>query len=587
MRIGKIRSGLAFGLVATILGCLTDGPNQTGAFLVENQNLEVTRILNSVTLKNFALDNFWTSDHIAPQPFTPLRTLWVGYQDGFSSAARYGFKITRSPDDLDSLRLRLTQPNITDRDHKRAFNREDTSATPTHLVVRSFVHIASDSAIAATQIYFFQDLEDNSRYLEREGDFEGEVISTLDTIQLDSAGVQKSLAPGFLKNLRNSLKTYGVNNLRASGETMSRDTTFWIFMEVSVKETSSSKNTTKRLSSNVRLEWRKPGEDISSLPLGVFKRRNSGLNVFMSRVRITHPDFQPFDNRPILLTGLSQGLEFSFNRRKVLEAIRNQDANFTHSAFTQDSSQQFDNHYFVPYAEISFPIDSVNVTQSGDYLLQFNARSWIDTVYQSGGTNININLKHNADPISSGLAVRSRIKNSVIDTIYLQYYQEGSRFYFVISFQNQQLDADTIQVDTSRSTLYRHSSRDPLGSLFKIEFLLEPKDAGKSLSATPKTNIIPVKTEALARERYYKPGASKLTTQITSAIQLLLNRNLKASHQSTGFSLYSNFTSGVVVDSSDVNDDFDNLPIPVFSKVPLKLEEGVLKADITIHYYKQ
>lgn len=587
MKMGHIKNVLALGLIAIVAGCLTDGPNKTGSSIVESRNLEVTRTLSSVTLQGFALDSFWTSDNIAEQPFTPLRTLWVGDQDGFSSSARYGFQFTRSPDDLDSLRMRITQLSITDEDQKKAFNREDTSSTLTQLVVRSFAYAAPDSIMEPAQIYFFQDLDSIDRYQERVANIGAWSVSALDIIDLDSVGAQENLATGSLKNLRDSLKAYGEQNLRASGDTVSRDTTFWIFTEVSVKDTSSSNNTMRRLSSDVRLEWREPGEGISTLAIGTFQRRNSGLNVRMSRVLNTHPDFQPFTSDPILLTGLPQGLEFSLDRQKILDAIRNQDPNFTHSAFDENTSQQFDNTYFVPYAEISFPVDSANVTQSGDYLLQFSALPWMDTVQQDQETDARIDLELGATPVASGLSVSSLVTDSVIDQINLQYYTKDDRYYFAVSYQDGELDADTVQIDTSKPTLYQHSARDPLGSLFQIEFLLEPQSSGGTLSVSSRTRITPVSSEALPRERYYETGSSKLTTQITNTMQLLLNRNPRADYQSYGFSLYANFLSGVIEDNSDVNDDFDNLLIPVFSKVPLKLEGGVLKADITIHYYKQ
>lgn len=572
-----------------VFSACSDSPDKTGLSYLQSQNVKLSTPLYHFTFKNLTVDSLFATE--APLNHFGESLLVVGRDGPFTAAVRMGFQINTQAlrDSLaHGLNLRLVAlPTVF-----RGYNYLQSS-TASHdslsLLVESFAwndsagHYSDSQTVFNNRIIsgFLPYTTFESRYKVR------------DTVRIAVAAAYSTV--------RDTMQVCALPNLKARvhGDTVHN---WQLYLEISpLVKTGAAQDSGMFRFAGLGGTYYNPGLWLGHYREGLIAGATpsptlvspygwGGLPAVNYQVKHSGSD-------STLLYGISRAINFRLNRDSLLNRIRDTLAKIDTalvSKYLWTTSGKYDSRFFVPYAEVHFPIDASKTRVNGNFALDMQLISEVDsldpqsslglipvntgdslTLYptQAGAANYTgstdtLTCYYRKAPADTSLrqVILHWKKDAVVDTFLLA--PEGKRRQLALKRHSGWLRPATLGV-------YPHPDRADIEVYFNVGSGIEPNAFENASVATPTA-------PRSVSGRYLLPGAATLNLRATRGVSAVLNR---ASGVTPG--LYLRPSDRNAFDSTYATDSTftSRITFPVFGEVGFSKTGGKHHVDIDIYLY--
>ncbi len=537
-----------FALAAFLFAACSDGPNETGLSYIQHQGVQLSTPLYHFTFQNFPVDSVFSTEF--PLNHFGESLLVVGQQGPFHAAVRMGFQITTQAQRdsiLKGLALKLVSlPPVPGGDSLIGYGFLQSSTAnydSLTLLVKAFAWNDTAGVFGDSLPVF------HSRVL---ASFTNP-FSTLDAryVVLDTARV--ALKGAYAGTVRDSIQLCALKNLQArmnqegrlNGQQLKDTADNWIvFLEVSPLNGPSDSGMF-RFVGNGGTAYN-PGlllgtyqkHTADTLPTLLIPYTSGGLAGV--NYNVTHTDVAGYTGNPTLLYGVSRGLNFRLNRNTLLDSIQGR----LGSKYPASSASKSDARFYVPYAEIHFPLVSGSAPDprtyvDGNFPLDMQLASEVDSLDPQSTPGLiplttNDSLKlyplQSAPPSFAGQPIDTLI------CVYRPLPSDTTQRQLILHWIENSTIQDTFLLapDSVRHelTLKRYPgwlSPATLGVYPQASQALLEVYFNVGTGVVPYGFFIPGKSTqqssySALKQRYWRPGATELDVRATNSVGTLLNR---------------------------------------------------------------
>jgi hypothetical protein len=587
---------------ALLTGCLQD-PGQTGMGYLNQQGVKLSAPLYHFSFENLPVDSAFNTavslDHYGDSQVV------VGRQARFSASVRLGFGITtalqhRQLDTGLSLRIvPMRLRGLTGKDFLTAAARNRDSLT---LLVESFAWVDTGGNYQDSLTAF------DLRYIKARTPFAAAPARyrRLDTVKISPKGSYSDTAS------QDTSQVMALPHLRQLLRAVGDSTHKWaVFLEIAPlagttdtgmfrfsSQTSGRTSYVRTYGSGLWLgRYSKDsvttvGTLLSPYLLGSTGKPGSNYEVKYSGSNSTLS----------LLFGVTQGVHFRLNRDTLLSRIRAGlnatpgDSTLGDRLLGLSPAGKFDRRFYVPYAELRFPLrDSLNRVD-GPFAYDVSVVSDVDSVATGevlGNVSVGLNTAANLTVLGGINDV-----NSNRDSLRVTYsvHPDDSTLRRITTAWGQNPETiDTLTmvpdgvhrevVARSHSGWIRQANLNVIptpsqlliGVHFSAQSFTEPNFIRDS---TGKTNV---KTNAGLKRRFYRPGADSLTVRATMGLGQLLNRT---SASTVTPDIYVRGVDRATYDTTTYDGaSYRRVPFPTFGEVVFPRQGGKVKVGLDIYLY--
>ncbi len=352
---------LACTFAFALFGCISDGPNKTGAEYLSNQGIVLKDQLQKIELSDFPLDTVWTSAN-SVNPFATGELL-VGHWGNFTSKARMVFDITdttqlNSVKDSGALRLSLGFRQYS-KSNSALFNPIKNLADSI-VTLRVTTWAKPESLIASHHsdtLHYW-----SYRFIRK--------LDTLSMLPFTSSSTVFDTIQLSLKRFKggtDSLQAVLLPNLRKQLLTNSQQIHWTLFMEMEVIDTLNKVPMILRLSSGNNDAAGSSPRLLFGEPKVTTEQATDAQKLYpaiLDNYRATTYQLQHFGNQEVMLSGITQGMHFFLNRDSLMNRIKMAFEAKSLPYLADDINAEFNSNYFIPYASMQFAFDSVKIEDS-------------------------------------------------------------------------------------------------------------------------------------------------------------------------------------------------------------------------------
>ena len=595
---------------ASLISCISDGTNKTGGEYLGKNGILLQDSLFHVTLSDMPVDTFWTTE-----PYTiragevDLRHLGdtiilAGRTGKFTATPRMAFQVTDTSmfdslvaGDSATLRLSLAFP-------KPSYSFEELKATVEAAGIRdsmAFEVAAWDSTDEGI---------DNDNWNAKVAEWNGQFLYRNDTVA--ALPRPTSLDTIFIKVTTaykaDSIQANALPNLFKTMLATPSDR-HWVHLRLTPVAGPAGDSGAAML----RLGgWM--GDNAFTLtkgPLLLFgktatatvandKNRLRAMAVASGNRTVRAVDYSlRYDGpRTDMLTDRQRGLTLVLDRAALLDSI---DAALRRAGKTpqpRSTSGEFDLSYFVPFAKLTLPVDSVQL--DGGFPLEMRLATETDSLLGDtlGGFKI--------DSIALGVSkpmwftTEPGKPDEVKETVSMSYESfDGDLRRVTIKFSSRDssFKNDTLYIQTGTTKDWISSAGNQSNSLLSMSLTAD----SASLTVRSYINFNKVDQSNVFRDpetgksitdiikllpHYLKPGDTAITLRATTGFQRLLNRARSGIDRHQSFLIQPPRTPAV---DTSVTVDGKNVPLtvpyPILSVIPPRLINGRLTVDVELYLF--
>ncbi len=594
-------SSAAVAASLVIWACLDDGPNRTGlGYLSGDGGVVLTTPLYHLRFDHFPIDSAVGVE--IPLSHLGESLLVVGREGPYRATPRLGFQITTQPQ-RDSiakkglkLRLGALSSKITGYKFLKTSVAGHDSLT---LLIESFAWQDTSGLRFADSLAVF-----HRRILTNPVSF-----STLDT----SFRVRDTIRIGLhnayhdIDSLRDSLQTRVLPNLRSrmlarmqTGIPTDSTRNWLVYLEVSPLSGSPD-------SGMFRFDGGSFAGSHTALLLG--DSSSLALPPYPTYSTLGYypaTNYQVFHSgsRPSLLYGVSRGLHLRLDRKTLMDSIATRMGN---PALADSTPGKYDTRFFLPYAEIRFPLDSARTKVDGPFALDMQITSDVDSAAVPGAL-LSDTLQLPLDSTlrllySYGIADAQHLNPT--DSLYCKYQRHpadsalrqaifrwkgidsaiSDTFTLIPDGRSWELGLKRISSSsrTHSVSVVPDSGHLSLKVFFSTSAVTEPNGF---LDSTLKADLT---AYADLKRRYIRPGASELALRATRGIRSLLNRNTGAVCTPTPCpdvapDLFLRPFDRRAFDATD-SANYLQVPYPVLGEIEFPRNAGKLEVTLDLYLY--
>lgn len=601
---------LAAASAACFISCISDGANKTGGEYLAKNGILLQDSLFHVTLKGMPVDTFWSTE-----PFTiragevDMRHLGdtiilAGRTGKFTATPRMTFLVTDTSmfdslvaGDSASLRLSVAFP-------KPSYSYEELQATVEAAGIRdsmAFEVAAWDSTDEdiANDDWNAKVAEWNGQFLYRNDTAAALPRPTsLDTlfIKVTTAYKADSIQANALPNLIRTL-------LAAPSDR------HWVHLRLNPLPGPSGDSGAAML----RLGgWMGDGAfTLTKGPLLLFgktatanaandKNRLRAMAVASGNRTVRAVDYTlRYDgSRTDMLTDRQRGLSLILDRAALLDSIDAALRRAGKPPQPRSTSGDFDLSYFVPFAALTLPVDSVRL--DGGFPLEMRLATETDSLL---GDNLGGFM---ADTVALGAskamwsiteAGKPDVVKETVNLSYEAFEGELRRVTIKFSSRDSSFKNDTLYIRTGTTKDWISSAATQTNSILSMSLTAD----SASLTVRSYINFNKVDQSNVFRDpetgksitdiikllpHYLKTGDTAITLRATTGFQRLLNRARSGIDRHQSFLIQPPRTPAV---DTSVNVDGENVPhtvpYPILSVIPPKLINGRLTVDVELYLF--
>jgi hypothetical protein len=578
-----------FFLSLAVWGCLTDGANHAGNQFLKDLDISFYRPLDSVEF-TYPIDSF----RVEPLDggFYDKNIWYAGRHEGFIASTRMGFELDSGVGGSQSLHIDIFPDTLFSGSYL-------LDSIP--IIVTSI--LTADTVTYAMSSSFFQYWDSISAFGQAYG-----LTAVQDTIII----AQQYTGGSTLPYLDNSTTLYSLPNALQALNAISSDSAIdskskWLLLQFSLDPAvaASNNNLMVRFEYYDSLMFVKESYDtstvqkhncdaaVASCDSQVIAHNidtlssivhNFPLNSSYSSRRLStniyHPDYGSNLN-PKILTGKSQGLRCMINRGNFIDSCNK---HFPGVKISNDNSQ-YNEQYYVPYAEVSFDIAGDSSYGEGkSRMLNIVMESGLDTTPQSSEyeTAMMVNL---GQVSSSYFIIYKEFINNVLDTLRVQYIRspDSLRYELVFKFSNNSSQNDTLNVVLNQSFTYRLNYQESSDNFSPHWWQIKADTSKVQLNyfheSLHQQEASTLNNFGVSRQSHYVIGSDTLVLRSTHGVQMLLNRGAANTGFFHTFLLQPQLNAGL--DTMGVN-----VGRPVFGQIPFSLTNGQIIARFKVYLYK-
>lgn len=593
---------------AAFVSCISDGANKTGGDYLAENGIVLRDSLLHVTLKGMPVDTFWTMDaFITRLGESDLRnlgdsTLLAGRTGKFTAVPRMTFEVTDTAmfdsliaGDSTSLRLSLAFP-------KFAYGFGELTAMVEAGGIRdsmAFEVAAWDSTDAgiANDDWTAKVDEWNRQYIYRNDIVAGLPKPTsLDTIFIkvttayEADSIQAKALPNLFKTMLAAPSDRHLVHLRLTPVPEGPGDSGAAMLRLGGWMGDESYNLAKGpllLFGNT-----------ATATTGSDKNRLRARPIYSGRVKVRAVDYSLSygGSRNDMLTDKQRGLHLVLDRAALLDSI---DAALRRAGKTpqpRSTGGDFDLSYFVPFAKMTLPVDSVVL--EGGFPLEMKMATETDSLLGDtlGGFM--------ADTLSLGEtrplwfnreAAHPEVIKETVSLGYEAHNGDGRRVTLKFSSGGTEYKKDTLYIapGTTKNwianfnglsfismTLTADSASLKVRSYLSYNGSTENSDFRDPVTGKSITDIIKL------LPHYLKPGDTSITLRATTGFQRLMNQARSGTDRLETFIFQP--PAKPAVDTSVTVDGVNSpqsVPYPVLSVIPPKLTNGRLTVDVELYLF--
>ncbi len=436
-----------------LFSCISDGPNHSGGGFLEEQGLIYAPPLDSIYLSHLPVDTFWTVD----LPYNRLGELsWpLGKFQSFESQARMAFAIsdstfTDSISNFGSLSLILSLIRSLDKGGSKTLFTDSLD---------SALFIAEYYSYSALDTQNIDTWKNDIRNLAYRFVDKRDSLITFQNLKVARESIWVDLRSTVKKQVDTVRDSKGKISILANGDTSFisyytvGDSTLKLELEELRKHLLGDKHRRQFVMLNLAME----NVDSSDLMLRFIGKydtkakknlqphlRRSNLNAFVNAfaenqvvplylmagdVRAINTVIQSEAPKAGLSTGKVTSLLFEINRDSLLHRISTAlNLRFPNAK----PGKTWDSRYFIPYAELSLPLQADSISIEGDVAIQAYAK-WRYDSNSVEGQDIQITVNRGAGVEKYPLLKKTGINDRQTDTLLIRYLADlgnGAQFEF-------------------------------------------------------------------------------------------------------------------------------------------------------------
>jgi hypothetical protein len=596
---------------AAFISCISDGANKAGGEYLAEHGIIFKDSLLHVSLKGMPVDTFWSSDAIFPrQGEADARhlgdtILLAGRTGKFTAVPRMTFQITDTAmfdslvaGDSTTLRLSLSFP-------KPNYSFAELRATVEAPGIRdsmAFEVAAWDSTDAdiADDNWASKVSEWNGQFL-----FRNDTIAALpeptsrDTIFIKVTSAYKA----------DSIQANALPNLFKTMLAAPADRHFVHLHLTPVPGPAGPGPDGDSGAAMLRLGgWMGDGSfTLTKGPLLLFgktatatagsdKNRLRAMAVPGTTVRAVDYSLRYGGSRTDMLTEKQRGLHLILDRAALFDSI---DAALRRDGKPfqpRSTSGEFDLSYFVPFAKMTLPVDSVIL--DGGFPLEMNMATETDSLLgdDQGGFQVDTISLGAAKPLWLTSEIgRPEVIKETISLGYEAFNGDLRRVILQFSSRDSSYKNDTLYIATGETknwianpntissismTLTAGSSTLTVRNYLSFHRIAENNDFRDPATGERITDIMKLVPH------YLKPGDTSFTLRATTGFQRLMNRALSGTKRHQSFIIQPPARPAVdtLVTVNDVNVRV-TIPYPILSVIPPKLTNGRLTVDVELYLF--
>jgi len=588
-------------LAGLLAGCISDGPNKTGADYLGDHGIILANPMYHVKISGFPVDQYWTTD--AEPSHLNDTILLAGVQGPFTAEPRFAFEITDtgfldSLGDSTSLRLSLSTPifqNVgifTDNGVQALKSLDDTGKVRDHL---DFAVLAWDFSNPGLSDDVWNDsvAQRNRRFLIR-GDTLARLgpPTTVDTIRLQVAGAYSLRAQLQAKTLRHLLDTLSSRKSHVHQ----------IQMRLIPLPGSDSADT---LPAMLRLggQWAYDDSHRPSLlfgrnlPSDSLDRHNRAvpMDVGSGQMGVSYT-LRYSGPRTDMVVPLQRGLHVSFDRARLMDSIDSA-LSRQHYPVPPRPTGALSLQYYVPFASITLPIRKP--TLEAGLPVQVRLITAVDTLLgdtQNGMTREDrIPL---GDSVTAWYTTEIGHPEVIVNKVSLAYAPVDSLLRRVIlSFSKDSANNDTVflpvggmgQINEAmtgygKSNLLHIELQAGTDTLIAKSYLSVRSGQENSAFRDPITGD-PEPIDSLL-PRFVNPESDSIPLRATGGVRALLNRTLLGTDARQEFEFRPYFRAFNPKAARAVGDSVAHeVVFPVLSVIPPRIDSGALSIDFDLYLY--
>lgn len=593
---------------AAFVSCISDGANKTGGEYLAGHGILLQDSLFHVTLNGMPVDTFWATDALIPrQGEGDIRNLGdsillAGRTGKFTAVPRMTFQVIDTAmfdslvaGDSSSLRLSLSFP-------KPSFSYEELQATVEAAGIRDsmgFEVAAWDSTDAGI---------DNDKWNAKVSEWNGRFLYRNDTLAALPAPTSRDTV--YIKVTTaykaDSIQANALPNLFKTMLAAPSDRHF-----VHLRLTPIPGPAGDSGAAMLRLGgWMGDGSfTLTKGPLLLFgntatatsgndKNRLRAMAVPGTTVRAVDYSLRYDGSRTDMLTDKQRGLHLVLDRAALLDSIDAALRRAGKSPQPRSTNGDFDLSYFVPFAKMTLPVDSVIL--DGGFPLELRMATETDSLLGDipGGFKLDtIALGTSKSLWFTPEAGNPEVIKETVSLGYEAFDGDLRRVTIKFSTRDSSVRNDTLYIRKGATKDWISTLSNQSNSFLSMSLTAD----SASLTARTYNNFNLVSESGDFRDpetgktitdiikllpHYLKPGDASITLRATNGIQRLLNRARSGTDRLQSF-LIQPPLSPAVDTSVTVNGENkpQSVPYPVLSVIPPKLTDGRLTVDVELYLF--